>query len=64
MVLLPVMVPGVGGPVTTVTAKVCDPEDPQELLAATVTLPLLEPAVAIMLSTKDVPVHPVGSVHE
>jgi hypothetical protein len=61
--MFPVIVPGVAGMELTVTAKVCTGDEPQVLLAVTVTLPLVEPESAVIEFVVDVPVHPVGNVH-
>lgn len=55
--------PGVAGTELTVTANVCTGDEPQVLLAVTVTLPLVEPESAVIELVVDVPVHPVGNVH-
>ena len=62
-VLLPVMAAGCAGAAFTPTAKVCAVLLPQAPLATTVMLPPVAPAVALMLTPVDVPVHPPGSVH-
>jgi len=62
-VTLPVMDPGVAGVGLTVTASVCTVEEPQVLLATTVTFPLDEPAVALMEFVTDDPVQPDGNDH-
>ena len=53
---------GVAGAVFTTTASVCAGELIQPLEAFTVTLPLLVPAVAMIVSVVEVPVQPFGSV--
>lgn len=60
---LPLILPGVAGTVFTVTASTCTGEVPQLLFAVTVTFPLKELAVEVMLAEVDVPVHPLGRVH-
>ena len=58
-----VMAPGVAGTVLTTIVNICAAELPQLLLAFTVTLPPLVPAVVWMTFVVDVPVQPFGSVH-
>lgn len=62
IVALPLIKPGVAGTLFTVNAKVCKVEDPQELLAVTVMLPPVVPAVALMLIDEEVPDQPPGKV--
>jgi len=62
--VLPVIALGCDGVLLTVTAKVCVVELPQELTAKTVMLPLVAPAVAVILLSTEFPIHPVGNVHE
>ena len=57
-----VMVPGVGGPVLMTVVNDCAPELPQLLLALTVTMPPLVPAVVLITLVVEVPVQPFGSV--
>jgi hypothetical protein len=64
MVVVPEMLPGVAGMVFTVTANVCGLLDPQVLSAVTVTFPLVEFAVVVILFIVLVPVHPPGTVQE
>ena len=56
------MVPGVAGILITVTLNVRGEEEPQELFAVTVILPLVELAVVTMEFVVEVPVHPTGNV--
>ena len=63
IVLLPETVPGCTGAEFTVTAKVWAVELPQALLAVTVILPLLVPAVAEIELVVLVPDQPPGYVH-
>ena len=60
-VLLPLIVPGVAGNGTTVTASVCAIEFPQALLAVTVMLPLVALEVVLMEVVVELPVHPEGN---
>ena len=57
---LPVIVPGWAGTDCTVTASVCVVLLPHELTAATDTVPLLAPTVAVMLGDVELPDHPDG----
>ena len=57
------MTPGVAGAVGWVTTSVCAEEVPQLLPAVTETVPPTDPAVAMMVSRVEVPVHPLGSDH-
>jgi len=52
----------VGGTVT-VTDRPVKPPGPQALLPVTVMLPLVIPAVAVIVLVVDVPDHPEGSTH-
>lgn len=56
------MDPGWVGVALTVTPKVDAAELPQALLAATVMLPPVEPAITVMLLVVLVPDHPPGNV--
>lgn len=60
--MLPLMVPGWLGVAVTATARTCGVEAPHPLSAVTVILPLLLPAVAVMLAEELVPLHPPGKV--
>lgn len=60
---LPLMLPGIVGTVLTVTANDCAADEPQELLAETVTFPLVLLAVAVIEVVVELPVQPVGNVH-
>jgi hypothetical protein len=62
-VIFPLIAPGVAGMEFTVMANVCTGDEPQVLLAVTVTFPLVEPESAVIVLVVDVPVHPVGNVH-
>ena len=62
MLALPLMVPGVAGVLVAVTANVCAEDVPQELLAATVMLPLVALAVVVIVDVVDAPVQPLGNV--
>ena len=53
--------PGVAGMLIAVTLNVCAGEEPQELLAMTVTLPAVALAVALMEVLVELPVHPPGN---
>jgi hypothetical protein len=55
-------VPGCAGVADGVTAKVAAVEDPQALLAVTVTLPAVALGVAEILVVVEVPVQPPGNV--
>ena len=57
------MVPGVDGALPVLTVNEAVPELPQPLLAFTLIVPPLAPAVTAMLSAVEVPVHPFGRVH-
>jgi hypothetical protein len=60
----PVMVPGVPGTDDdTVMLKLCTALLPQELLAFTVIVPLVEFVVVVIEFVVEVPVHPEGNVH-
>ena len=63
MAELPLMLPGIAGAPFTVTLNVSSAEEPQELSAVTVTLPLVVPAVVLIEVVAEVPVHPPGNVH-
>ncbi len=56
------MAPGVPGKAVTVTGKVCAAEVPQALVAVTVMLPLVAPAVVVRLVVVLLPVQPAGVV--
>jgi hypothetical protein len=58
------MVPGCPSSGVTVTARILNVPEPQALFAVTETFPLLALAVAVMEFVAEVPVHPVGMVHE
>ena len=58
----PLMVPGAAGMLFTVILSVRGAEEPQELFAVTVILPLVELAVVTMEFVVEVPVHPTGNV--
>ena len=58
----PLIDPGVAGNGTTLTVSVAAADVPQELVAVTVMVPPLAPAVAFMLVVVLVPDHPEGSV--
>ena len=60
---VPVIVPGAGGAVLTVTASVAADELPHVLLAVTETVPPPEPATVLIVFVVDVPVQPPGSDH-
>ena len=64
IVVVPFIAPGEAGELSTVIA--CDEADdvPHPLLAVTVTLPAVEFAIAVIELVVDVPVQPVGNVHE
>ena len=62
MELLPEIVPGCTGAAFTVTAKLCTGELPHPLLATTVRLPLLVPAVAEIVLVLLLPDQPPGDV--
>ena len=62
IVVLPEMVPGCVGPAFTVTDKVCTAELPQALLATTVMLPPVEPAVVEIELVVLLPDQPLGKV--
>ena len=57
------MVPGWAGNWVTVTLLLCVGPDPHELLAFTVIVPPLAPAVLLMDVEVELPLHPEGSVH-
>jgi hypothetical protein len=59
----PKIVPGVAGAVFTVIARVEEAEDPHELFAVTLILPLVALAVVVIELVVDVPVQPPGNVH-
>jgi hypothetical protein len=61
-VALPLMVPGVGGAAPTDTVRLAAGDVPQAFEAATVTVPPVGPAVAVMEFVAEVPVHPPGNV--
>ena len=61
-VVVPLIAAGIAGGTLTVTANVCAADEPQLLLAVTVTLPLILPAVAVIEVVVDVPVQPPGNV--
>jgi hypothetical protein len=56
------MLPGAVGAEFTVTANVWNNEDPQELLAVIVILPLVEPETVLILVAAEVPVQPKGKL--
>ena len=62
-VAVPVIVPGVAGADSVVTASVCAEDVPQLLPAVTETVPALAPTVALMVFVVDAPVQPPGNVH-
>lgn len=62
MVALPEMAPVMSGKLLMVTFKVLAPEDPQVLLALTLILPPIVPAVAVIEFIVELPVHPDGNV--
>ena len=61
-VALPDIVPGVPIAPLTVMAKVLAVDDPQVLLAVTLTLPEVALVVVVILVVVDVPVQPPGNV--
>ena len=64
IVVVPLMEPGVAG-VAVSTVMACEEAaDVHPLLAVTVTLPAVELAIAVIELVVDVPVQPVGNVHE
>ena len=63
LTVFPLTVPGVDGEVLTVTTSDCAADEPQVLLAVTVTLPLVELTVLVIELEEEVPVHPLGKVH-
>ena len=60
IVVFPEIVPGIAGIVLAVTASSWNVEDPHELFAVTVILPLVADAVAVILSVDELPVQPEG----
>ena len=60
----PEIVPGVAGIVFTVIAKFCAAEDPHALFAITEIVPLVASAVVEIELVVDVPLQPLGNVHE
>lgn len=63
MLVLPEMNPGVAGIEFTVTASVCNDEEPQPLFAFTVIFPLAALDVVLILVLVEAPDHPDGNVH-
>ena len=63
MVLVPAIADGCAGAEFTVTATDCGVLLPQPLLAVTIMVPLLVPAVVLMVLLVDVPLHPAGNAH-
>ena len=61
-VSLPLMDPGAEGAASTDTAMLVAEDVPQAFVAATVMLPPVAPAVAVMESMSEPPVQPLGSV--
>ena len=61
-VVVPVIAPGVPIAPLTVMAKVDAVDDPQALLAVTLTLPEVALVVVVILVVVDVPVQPPGNV--
>lgn len=58
----PLMAPGVAGVAFTVVASVAAADDPQALVATTLTEPLVVPTVVVMDDVVLVPVQPIGKV--
>ncbi len=56
------MAPGCAGTAPEVTVKVCEVDAPQVLLAVTVIVPPVAPAVALMLFVVLLPLQPEGKV--
>jgi hypothetical protein len=48
--------------IVAVTSRLATGDSPQALVAVTVTAPPVEPAVAVMDSVVEAPVHPPGNV--
>ena len=59
-VAFPLTAPGVAGILIVVTLSVCAVDEPQVLLAVTLTLPLVALEVVTIEFVVDVPVHPPG----
>lgn len=60
----PLIAPGIAKVVVTATLNVCAEEVAQVLEAVTLMLPLLPPAVTLIVLVELVPVQPPGNVHE
>jgi hypothetical protein len=63
MEVFPLIAPGWPGIGVTVTVRLRMVLDPHELFAVTEILPPLAPAVAVIDSELEVPLHPEGNVH-
>ena len=63
IVVVPLIAPGVAGVAFTTIAWEDAADVPHELVAVTVTLPLVELAAAVIELVVDVPVQPLGNVH-
>jgi hypothetical protein len=61
-VALPLMAPGAKGGAPADTGRLAAEDVPQPFDAATVSVPLVEPAVAVMDAVVEVPDHPPGNV--
>jgi hypothetical protein len=58
----PMMDPGLGGAASTETAMPVAEDVPQAFVAVTVTVPPVDPAIAVMEFVVEVPGHPPGNV--